>query len=84
MDPLAAFISKNTHTLVPACPLSCEADGNSAPLRHRRGTKRHTCGTITAQMWHICGTDAVALRKDADTKRNIIDMLRTRAGTLTA
>jgi hypothetical protein len=66
MDPLDAFISNNTPTPIPAWPLSAETPGNSAALRRANGTKRRTCGTITAQMWHICGTDAAALRNDTD------------------
>ena len=81
MDLLAAFISQNTPTLVPAWPLSCETAGNSAALRRhpalvrrtpahslRRtsGTKRYTCGTITAQLRPSCGTDTAALWNDED------------------
>jgi len=70
MDPLAAFISKNIRTPAPAWPLAGETPGNSAALprdpavapgtpadslRHRSGTKRDHCGTMTGQMRLHCG-----------------------------
>jgi hypothetical protein len=66
MDPLTAFISQNTPTPIPASPLSGRTAGNSAAVRRASGTKRRTCGIITAQMWHIYGTDAAALGNNAD------------------